>query len=145
MVKKMGSKAIINVVSGFVDQGNNPEVEDYFDALSKRNKIIRMWNEFMEKYPVIISPISASLPYQQNEDQKSKKRLGEIIQEQSPLYVINLLGLPSIAVPTEVIDDTPVGIQITTSRFQENLAIKMGKIIEKNVGTFYEQLWKKYK
>jgi len=145
LVKKMGSKAIINVVSGFVDQGNNPKVEDYFDALAKRNKIIRMWNEFMEKYPVIISPISASLPYQQNEDQKSKKRLGEIIQEQSPLYVVNLLGLPSIAVPTEVINDTPVGIQITTGRFQENLAIKMGKIVEKNVGTFYEQLWKKYK
>jgi len=145
LVKKIGSKAIINVVSGFVDQGNNPKIEDYFNALAKRNKIIRIWNEFMEKYPVIISPVSASLPYQQNEDQKSKKRLSEIIQEQSPLYVTNLLGLPSLAVPTEVVNDTPVGIQITTSRFQESLAIKMGKIVEKNVGTFYEKLWEKYK
>ena len=141
LVKDFGSQAIINVVQGFIDAALKKEINDYSDALSKRNGIIRKWQSFMQDYQVIISPVSASLPFNQNEDQKGPERFSKILQEQAPLYIVNLLGLPSVAVPIQINDNIPIGIQIITPRYYEDLALDMGKIIEEEIGVFSEKLW----
>ena len=66
----------------------------------------------MDEYPIILAPVSASPPFEQHEDQKGPERFAKILQEQSPQYVINLLGLPSVAVPTVLNNNIPIGVQI---------------------------------
>ena len=141
LVKESGSQDIINVVQGFVDAADGKGIKDYNDALSSRNKVLRSWNYFMDDFPIIISPVSACLPYKQGEDQLGKERFARILEEQSPLYVINFLGLPSVSVPINVKNNIPSGIQIITPRYYESLALDMAKIIEDEIGIFYKNLW----
>lgn len=141
LVREKGSQDIINVVQGFVDAAEGKGIEDYSDALSVRNKILRSWNYFMEHCPIIISPVSACPPYKQGEDQLGKIRFSEILEEQSPLYVINFLGLPSVSVPISVKNNIPSGIQLIVPRYYEDLALDLAKIIEDEIGVFYKNLW----
>ena len=41
-----------------------------------------------------------------------------------------MLGLPGLAVPTGTFDGAPVGVQIVTNRFQEELCLSVGEVIE---------------
>jgi len=141
LVKEVGSDAIINVVQGFADAASEKDIKDYAEALAKRNEILRMWNNFMDEYPIILAPVSASPPFDQHEDQKGPERFAKILQEQSPQYVINFLGLPSVAIPTGLNNNTPIGVQIIAPRFYENLALDMAKIIENSVGVLSTKLW----
>ena len=141
LVKEVGSDAIINVVQGFADAASDKGIKDYAEALSKRNGILRLWNNFMDEYPIILAPVSASPPFEQHEDQKGPERFAKILQEQSPQYVINLLGLPSVAVPTGLNNNIPTGVQIITPRFCEDFALDVAKIIEDEVGILCPKLW----
>ncbi len=141
LVKENGSQEIINVVQGFVDAADGKGIEDFNNALSSRNKILRDWNYFMDDIPIIVLPVSACPPYKQGEDQLGKERFARILEEQSPLYVINFLGLPSVSVPINVKNNIPSGVQIIAPRYFENLALDMAKIVEDEIGVFYKNLW----
>lgn len=143
LVKESGSQDIINVVQGFVDAASGKGINEFNEALSLRNKILRSWNKFMNDFPIIISPVSAQPPYKQGEDQLGVDRFKDILEEQSPLYVINFLGLPSVSVPINIKNNIPSGVQIIAPRYYENLALDMAKILEEEIGVFYKKLWKK--
>ena len=141
LVKESGSQDIINVVQGFVDAASGKGINEFNEALSARNKVLRSWNYFMNDFPIIISPVSALPPYKQGEDQLGKNRFKDILEEQSPLYVINFLGLPSVSVPINIKNNVPSGVQIIAPRYYENLALDMARILEDEIGVFYKKLW----
>jgi amidase len=46
----------------------------------------------------------------------------------------NVLGLPSVAVPTGVCDGLPTGVQVYAERWRDDLALEGAKAIEQVVG-----------
>jgi amidase len=48
----------------------------------------------------------------------------------------NLLGLPSLAVPVQVVDGLPQAIQLIGRRFHEDLCFDAAEIIEQHQGVF---------
>ena len=47
-----------------------------------------------------------------------------------PMLAISVLGLPGLAVPTGLADGVPIGVQLVAGRFQEELCLAAGEIIE---------------
>jgi len=47
---------------------------------------------------------------------------------------VNLLGLPSVAVPVGVTDGLPQGVQIIGPRYREDLCLEAAEAIEERVG-----------
>ena len=45
-------------------------------------------------------------------------------------WAINLLGLPSVAVPTGTVDGLPMGVQLVGRRFREDLCLDAAEAIE---------------
>jgi amidase len=66
-----------------------------------------------------------------------------MLDEQSMLYSVNLLGLPAAAVPTGVVDGVPIGVQIIGRRFREDLCLDAAQVIETGVGVLAHQLWER--
>jgi amidase len=64
-----------------------------------------------------------------------------MFSEQEPLYGMNLLGLPSVAVPTGIIDGLPTGVQIVGRKFREDQCFDAAQAVEEAVGTFAKQIW----
>ena len=47
---------------------------------------------------------------------------------------MNLLGLPSVAVPTGVVGGLPQGVQLIGDRFREDLCLDAAEAIEDSLG-----------
>lgn len=95
----------------------------------------------MEDYPLVLAPVSQVPAFLQKEDLQGPERLRQMLDEQSMLYSVNLLGLPASAVPTGVVDGVPMGVQIIGQRFREDLCLDAAQAIETAVGILAYQLW----
>ena len=51
------------------------------------------------------------------------------------IVVVNLLGLPSLALPTGIAGGLPQGVQIIGPRFREDLCLEAAEAIEERLGT----------
>ncbi len=100
------------------------------DALQQRVTLTRQWQLFLEKYPVLICPVSAELPFPDLLDVESPDAFRRIIEAQLTQIGLPLMGLPGLAVSTGLIGTVPVGVQLVAGRFQENLLLDAGEIIE---------------
>jgi amidase len=67
-------------------------------------------------------------------DQVSAEETRSLFRDNSPLFVLPLLGLPGLSVPTGLADGLPMGVQIVGGRYQEERCLVAGEVIEARVG-----------
>jgi len=106
------------------------DFEKIMDLLQSRASYIRQWLEFLERYSITLLPISAKLPFDDNIDVNSSQDFGEVIEAQLTQIALPLMGIPGLAVATNVIDKKPVGVQIVASRYREDILFQAGEAIE---------------
>ena len=94
----------------------------------------------MEDFPLVLAPVSQVPPFPQLEDLKGNARMKQMLDEQSMLYAVNLLGLPAAAVPTGLHGGVPLGVQIIGPRFREDLCLDAAQAIETAVGVLADRL-----
>lgn len=114
----------------------SPDLSIYMTAIARRYRIAREWNLFMEKYPLILGPVSTLLPFKVGYDIAGPEEKSNVVQSMGLTGICNLLGLPSVATPVQVVDSLPQGIQLIGRRYYEDLCFDAAEIIEKNVGVF---------
>jgi amidase len=102
----------------------------YVETLGRRTTILREWNVFFEKYPVLLMPISWQLPVPIDTDQKGDEAMRLFLDAQHPLLSTAILGLPGLAVPTGIVDGIPLGVQLVSARFQESQLLSVGEVLE---------------
>ena len=62
------------------------------------------------------------------------------MKAQKPLHLINLLGLPSVALPTGLASGIPVGVQLVAPMHDDFFALDIADTLERQLGTLWEQL-----
>ena len=100
-------------------------------ALQARVTICRAWSLLLERYAVLILPVSGELPFEEDLDLRDFARvlLAQLVQ----------VGLPSLGVPGLTVSmgmagsmagGTTVGVQVVAGRFREDLCLLAGEAIE---------------
>ena len=140
-VRTYGSPAIQQVLDGYVAASRILDLQEYIQALADRTRFLRVWSEFMQTYPLVLAPVSQVPPFPQQEDLQGPERVRQMVEEQSMLYSVNVLGLPAAAVPTGLADDVPIGVQIIGQRFREDRCLDAAQAIETAAGVLAPQLW----
>ena len=103
---------------------------EFIQGLARRTTILRNWLQFMDRYSLVLMPVSWKLPFPVDHDQQGDAALGELVRAHEPLTAISLLGLPALSVPTGTADGIPVGVQIVADRFREDRCLAAGEVIE---------------
>jgi len=103
---------------------------DLSRTLIRRDEIVRSWFAFLEQYPVVLMPVSGELPFKDKLDLESQSELERVWHAQMPQVGIPFMGLPALSVTTGFIGRTPVGVQIVSARFREDLCLAAGEDIE---------------
>ncbi len=142
-VREHGSDEINQVLEGYMAASQILDLGGYVNALADRTRLLRAWSVFMETYPLVLAPVSQVPSFHQHEDLQGAERVRHMLDEQSMLYSVNLLGLPAAAVPTGVVDGVPIGVQIIGPRFREDLCLDAAQAIETAVGVLAHQLWER--
>jgi amidase len=116
-------------------RGNKSKVFP-FDAaafskgLTRRATLTRDWLLFLEKYPVVLMPVSGELPFPDQLDMRDEASFARVWRAQLPQIAIPFLQLPALTVSTGLVGRVPVGIQIVAGRFREDLCLAAGEAIE---------------
>jgi amidase len=116
-------------------RGNRAKVLPFdADALSRtltrRATLAREWLLFLEKYPVLLMPVSAELPFPDQLDTRDEASFKRVWQAQLPMIAIPFMGLPGLTVSTGLAGRVPVGVQLVAGRYREDLCLLAGEAIE---------------
>ncbi|WP_135467612.1 amidase family protein [Crenalkalicoccus roseus] len=107
-----------------------PDLFAFQDALQRRATLLRQWLLFLERFPVVLMPVSGELPFRDNSDVESFEGFARILAAQLPQVGLPLLSLPGLAVSTGLVGTVPVGVQLVAGRYREDLLLLAGEAIE---------------
>jgi amidase len=116
-------------------RGNKAKVYP-FDAaafsktLVRRATLTREWQLFFETYAVLLMPVSGELPFPDGLDVSDDASFARVWRAQMPQIGIPFMGLPALTVSTGLIGRVPVGVQIVSGRYREDLCLLAGEAIE---------------
>jgi amidase len=103
---------------------------DYAKALTRRATLAREWLLFFEKYAVLLMPVSGELPFADHLDRKDDASFARVWHAQLTQIAIPFMGLPGLTVSTGLVGRVPVGVQVVSSRYREDLCLLAGEAIE---------------
>ena len=99
-------------------------------ALTRRATLTREWLTLFEKYAVLLMPVSGELPFPDHLDRKDEASFARVWHAQLPQIAIPFLGLPGLTVSTGLVGRVPVGVQLVSGRYREDLCLAAGEAIE---------------
>jgi len=99
-------------------------------ALTRRATLAREWLQFFETYSVLLMPVSAELPFPDGLDLRDDASFARVWRAQVPQIAIPFMGLPGLTVSTGLVGRVPVGVQVVSGRYREDLCLLAGEAIE---------------
>lgn len=92
---------------------------------------------FHAEYPIVLGPVSARRMTAIGYDLSGPEATTQLWRDHRLLVSVNLLGLPSVAVPTGLYSDgIPSGVQLIALRNGDHIALAAARAVEQSVATF---------
>jgi len=110
------------------------EARDVLEALADRDRLLRLWQLFLEERPLILTHSCGELPFEVGLDLVDAPTTGRMMKAQSTQLAVPVLGLPAISVPTGVVNGLPMGVQLIAGRYREDLCLAAAEAIEARAG-----------
>ena len=109
------------------------DFQTLMDALQRRLKLMRTWDQFFQNYSALICPVSAQLPFNQQKDIESPDVFREVYEAQLTQRALPAINIPSLSVATGFAKGRPIGIQFAGPRFREDIILQAAFDLEKNI------------
>lgn len=134
LLKEAGDPGIERFIEFWWEIKGGADLAGYLAALAERDTLVREWNLFMERYPVIVMPSCPEVALPVNVDIQDLAGAARMLDALRFQFVLPVLGLPGLAVPTAPVDGLPLGVQVVSRRYREDLCLDAGEIIEAHSG-----------
>lgn len=106
------------------------ELETVMRALQARAGLIRQWALFLDRYPLVLCPVSGEVPFDQQRDVQSEADFARVHEAQLTQRGLPVLGLPAMSLATGYADGRPVGVQLVAGRFREDVVLEAARVLE---------------
>jgi amidase len=129
-IREHGGAAIRKAGELMIRQAPPTDFAGYLKALGRRATLLREWQQFLERYPLILMPVSRQPAFELGLDTRDDASMRWIFEALAPILAPAVLGLPCVAVPTGISANVPLGVQLVAARFREDLCLDAAKAIE---------------
>ena len=133
-IEKYGDLGIRRAMRLVFDAFTADDGVPHLKALAERAGVVRAWQLFFERVPLVLAPVSTQPVYTLGFDLESVERTQRLWHECATLTALPVLGIPGLAVPTGVVDGLPTGVTVLAARFREDLCLAAGEAIEARAG-----------
>ena len=133
-IRTLGGKDINRALDVYLASTPSIDLTGYMKDVAQRATHIRDWLRFLERYPLVVGPVSTEPPFPVGFDTDDAADAERQKRAQRLLITVNLLGLPAATAPTGVSDGVPLGVQIIGSRYREDLCLDAAEAIEARCG-----------
>ena len=134
-IRANGSPDIMAVLEGYRDRYGLLDLPGYLAACAERTAIARRWSVLFDEVDALLLPVSTRIPFPQDHDRTGREGVEYVLDGQRPLYVVNLIGLPAVAVPTHLADGLPVGVQLVGAMHDDFPLLDLAERLENELGT----------
>lgn len=133
LVEQYGDDGVKRALAGMVDRPDaTRDLSRYINGHARRDQMRRRWNALFAQYPVVLMPTSLELPFVYGDDQRGPEAMAHILAAQTPLKLVAALNFPGLSVPTGLVNGVPVGVQLISRAFREDLCLAAGEAIERH-------------
>ncbi|MEZ5124766.1 MAG: amidase [Thermoleophilia bacterium] len=100
---------------------------------ARRSSLMRLWSEFLVRYPVVVGPTWTQLPWPVDADLDPETGVALTLATTRFILPANVLGLPAVALPMAVADGQPTGVQFYADLWREDLCLLAAETVESGV------------
>ena len=129
-VQREGDPGALAVLDGVRERAEALPKDVVAQTLLRRITLTREWLLFLERYPVLLTPVSAELPFKDGVDLGGQAAFDAVWRAQLVQTGLPLMGLPGLTVSTGMAGTAPVGVQLIAGRYREDLCLLAGEAIE---------------
>jgi amidase len=143
-MRELGSAEFCRTLNGFLKLATILDGRGYMEAIARRSRVLRNWLAFLERYPLILTPVSVKRTPPARADLGGDASVGSLFwNDLRFMSSINVLGLPAAGVPAGLVGGTPAGVQLIASRYREDVCLDAAAAIEARVGIMAKRLWER--
>jgi len=135
LIRQFGDRDVNRALDLFLEITPGLDLAGYAKGLADRARYLREWMLFMDRYPIVVGPVSTEPPLPVGFDLTGAACSAQVSRAQRLLVTVNLLGLPAVAVPTGLTNGLPLGVQVIATRYREDLCLNAAEIIEAQCGS----------
>ena len=127
-----GIRAYVGNIAHACDQAfGNITLAGFAQDHKYRYYLVRRISEFMERYPLLLLPISCEPAFRLGEDIRSVEATSRLMAGMWPCTSIPASGLPGVGIGVRATDGAPLGVQVVGRRFDEELTLDGAEVIER--------------
>lgn len=143
LFEENGSEEIRHIFDWYCQMGELLDFNQYCIGLSDKTRMMREWNLFLERHPLVLTPFLLRPTYAWNYDALGAKQTRDLFDAAIYSYGINYLGLPAGVLPMGLLEHLPAGVQIVGRRFREDAILDAMAAVEARAGRLVPQLWER--
>ncbi|MEA2883796.1 MAG: amidase [Bradyrhizobium sp.] len=128
--EREGDPGALACLRGNRDKVHPFDAAAFSRALTRRATLTREWQLLFETYAVLLMPVSGELPFPDGLDRRDEASFARVWRAQMPQIGIPFMGLPALTVSTGLVGRIPVGVQVVSGRYREDLCLLAGEAIE---------------
>jgi amidase len=128
--QREGDPGALACLRGNRDKVHPFDAAAFSKALTRRATLTRDWQLLFEDYAVLLMPVSGELPFPDGLDRRDDASFARVWRAQMPQIGIPFMGLPGLTVSTGLLGRVPVGVQVVSGRYREDLCLLAGEAIE---------------
>lgn len=140
-IRRNGSDQVNAVFADYFEMYAPYKGDDLIRGMARRTKYAREMSLFMERYPLVLSPLMLRPTFKADRDIEGLDGVREILGHAFYSFVANFAGLPAGNVPARLAAGLPIGVQVLGRRFREDLVLDACEAIETRVGVMANQLF----
>lgn len=135
MLKDIGDSGLLAAISDWVTTLPEPTPQTFMSALIDRDFVMRAWTRFLVAHPIIVSPLMAVPSIRRGFDVDHPGAMAELVRIGRWGMNLSAIAMPSLAFPTGKVNGVPIGVQLFSRAWREDLLLDAGDALETRFGT----------
>jgi len=143
LLDQLATDEMRQIFEWYCQLGKILDFDGYCAGLAHKTRMMRDWNLFLERYPLVVTPLLMRPTYAWNYDAQGFDQTRDLLNAAIYSYGINYLGLPAGVLPIGLVEALPAGVQIVGRRFREDMILDAMAAVEARAGRLVTQLWER--